>query len=196
MLRAHASDLAFEIRERATRWLGIIPGSRRANRFGAFGAGSIVCFPPREIFGEQSIAIGSGTAVGPACSLTVGMVPGQELLATEMLVIGDRCVIGRNCSIAAHLQIVIEDDVYFGPNVFVTDQNHANTEPGVAIGRQIQPERPVRIGARSWLGTNVVVTPGVTIGSDVIVGANSVVTNDLLDGTVAGGIPARPLDIR
>jgi len=108
-----------------------------------------------------------------------------------MLTIGDRCVIGRGCSIAAHFGIVIEDDVYFGPNVFVTDQNHGNAEAGVPIGRQTQPERPVTIGARSWLCTGVVVTPGVTIGADVMVGANSVVTKDLPDGCVAAGAPAR-----
>jgi acetyltransferase-like isoleucine patch superfamily enzyme len=119
------------------------------------------------------------------------MVPGQELIAPTMLRIGDRCVIGRGSSIAAHLEIVIGDDVYFGPNVFVTDQNHGNADPTVPIGRQTQPERPVSIGPRSWLATGVVVTPGVTIGAGVTVGANSVVTDDLPDGSIAVGAPAR-----
>lgn len=96
-------------------------------------------------------------------------------------------------SIAAHLSITIGDDVYFGPNVFVTDQNHGNADPTMAIGRQTQPERPVVIGARSWLATGVVVTPGVTIGEGVSVGANSVVTMDLPDGCTAVGAPARPI---
>ena len=85
----------------------------------------------------------------------------------------------------------IGDDVFFGPNVFVTDQNHANSSEGEAVGRQFQPEQAVKIGARSWLGTGVVVTPGVTIGEGVMVGANSVVTKSLPDGCVAAGAPAK-----
>lgn len=169
----------------------MVSGSKRASRFGRFGHGSLICFPPQVIFNEHAISIGEDTIIGPRCSLTVGMAPGQELLAATMLQIGDRCVIGRGCSIAAHLEVVIADDVYFGPNVFVTDQNHGNDEPGVPIGRQTQGERPVAIGARSWLATGVIVTPGVTIGTDVTVGANSVVTHDLPDGCVAVGAPAR-----
>ena len=81
--------------------------------------------------------------------------------------------------------------MYFGPNVYVTDQNHSSADPDLPIGHQLVPEAAVRIGAESWLGTNVVVTPGVTIGRRVTVGANSVVTTDLPDGCVAAGAPAR-----
>jgi len=169
----------------------IAPGSRRAARFAEFGEGSLICFPPTAIYGEHAIAIGSDTAIGPHSSLTVGMVPGQELLGDRMLVIGDRCVLGRNTSIASHFGIEIGDDVYFGPGVYVTDQNHGRDDPDVPIGRQIAPEQPVSIGAGSWLATGVVVTPGVRIGKHVTVGANSVVTQDLPDGCVAVGAPAR-----
>ena len=53
------------------------------------------------------------------------------------------------------------------------------------------PEEPVRIGAGSWVGTNSVVLPGVTIGKHVAIGAGSVVTTDLPDNSVAVGSPAR-----
>jgi len=190
-LRRRFSDLALDVYEFVSNKAAIVAGSKRAARFGRFGEGSLVCFPPQVIFNEHAIHIGEDTIVGPGCSLTVGMAPGQELLAPTMLRIGDRCVIGRGCSIAAHLEIVIGDDVYFAPNVFVTDQNHGNDQPGVPIGRQTQPERPVSIGARSWLATGVVITPGVTIGQDVTIGANSVVTTDLPDGCIAVGAPAK-----
>ena len=52
-------------------------------------------------------------------------------------------------------------------------------------------EEPVRIGSGSWIGTNSVVLPGVTIGNHVAVGAGSVVTTDLPDNSVAVGSPAR-----
>ncbi len=49
----------------------------------------------------------------------------------------------------------------------------------------------VRIGAGAWLGQNVVVMPGVTIGCNAVIGANSVVTSDVPDHSVAVGAPAR-----
>lgn len=189
----HVSDLAVGLWERLTVRAAIVAGTRRAERFGHFGPGSLICFPPTALFGEAAIHIGDHTMIGPHCAITVGMVPGQDLFADQMLTIGDRCVIGRGSSIAAHLSITIGDDVYFGPNVFVTDQNHGNADRTIAIGRQTQPERAVVIGARSWLSTGVVVTPGVTIGEGVTVGANSVVTADLPDGCTAVGAPARPI---
>lgn len=191
MTRPHFSDLAVGLWERLTIRAAIVAGSRRADRFDTFGAGSLICFPPTALFGEKAISVGNNTMIGPHCSITVGMVPGQELIGELMLSIGDRCVIGRGSSIAAHLSVSIGDDVYFGPNVYVTDHNHSNDDPTLPVGRQASPEREVVIGARSWLATGVVVTPGVTIGEGVSVGANSVVTHDLPDGCVAVGSPAR-----
>lgn len=193
MSRLHFSDVAVGLWEKLTIRAAIVAGSRRANQFDSFGSGSLICFPPTALFGEKAIAIGNNTMIGPRCSITVGMVPDQELIGDRMLVIGDRCVIGRGSSMAAHLSVTIGDDVYFGPNVYVTDHNHSNADPTLPVGRQASPEREVVIGARSWLATGVVVTPGVTIGEGVSVGANSVVTSDLPDGCVAVGSPARIL---
>lgn len=189
--RPTLGDMALEAWERFSWRAAIAPGSQRAARFAAFGSGSAICFPPAALYGEEAIRIGESTLIGPRASLSAGMVPGQDLISDQILCIGDRCLIGRGCSVVAHLSVVIDDDVFFGPNVYVTDQNHATDRPDVPIGHQSQPERPVRIGAGSWLGTNVVVLPGVTIGRQVAVGANSVVTGDLPDGVVAAGVPAR-----
>lgn len=184
------ADAALALWEGTTRWASLGPASRRARQFGSFGEGSLLAFPPQVTFNEYAIHIGRDTALGPWCSLTVGMTPGQAMLSDRVLVIGDRCVIGRGCSIAANLAIEIGDDVYFGPNVFVTDHNHSNLDSTIPIGLQSAPEKPVVIGERSWLGTGVVVCPGVTIGKNAIVGANSVVTRDLPDGSVSAGAPA------
>ena len=56
---------------------------------------------------------------------------------------------------------------------------------------QSMPERPVRIGAGSWLGFGTVVLPGATIGRHVVIGANSVVRGDIPDYSIAAGNPAR-----
>src|SRR6185312_11090430 len=167
------------------------PASRAARRFGAFGEGSIVCFPSAALFNERYIHIGAGTLIGPNVSLSAGMVPGQACLTDPVVRIGDHCLIGRGSSIVAHLGIDIGDDVWTGPNVYITDQNHGYDDVTVPISRQMQPEREVSIGAGSWLGTNTVVLPGARIGRHVTVGAGSVVTGELPDHCVAVGAPAR-----
>jgi acetyltransferase-like isoleucine patch superfamily enzyme len=181
----------------AHEWLSrraaIVPTSRRAARFGTYGNGTLICFPPAALFGEHAIHLGADTLIGPYVSLSAGMVPGQVLISDEILRIGDRCLIGRHSSIVAHLEVVIGDDVFFGPNVYVTDQNHGVDDPITPIGRQAAGERPVSIGDGSWLGANVVVLPGVTIGRHVAVGAGSIVTADLPDHAIAVGNPARVL---
>lgn len=184
-------DFVAEVHEWVRRRAAIGPRSRRARRFAHFGSGSIICFPPAALFGEQAIRIGSGVTVGPNVSLSAGMAPGQPLLSDRIVVLGDRCLIGRNSSISGHLSIEIGDDVAFGPNVYVTDQNHTGIDPTLPIGRQAALERPVSIGAGSWIGTNAVILPGVTIGARAIVGAGAVVTRDVPAGTVAVGSPAR-----
>ncbi|MEZ5228933.1 MAG: DapH/DapD/GlmU-related protein [Acidimicrobiales bacterium] len=84
--------------------------------------------------------------------------------------IGDRCLIGRHSSIVGHYSpITIEDDVFFGPNVYVTDQNHGVADPHLPIGRQSVGEKPVLIGATFMARGQRGGLPGVTIGKHVAV---------------------------
>ena len=160
-------------------------------RFGAFGRGSIIMWPPVTIFNERYIRIGEGTMIGPHVALSAGMVPGQECITDPVVSIGDRCLIGRGSGIVGHLSVTIGNDVWTGHNVYITDQNHGYEDVHRPISAQSQPERAVSIGDGSWLGYGTVVLPGVTIGRHVAVGANSVVTRDLPDYCVAVGAPAR-----
>ena len=127
-------------------------GSRRARRFGAFGANSVICFPPAAIVNERYIHIGSGTLIGPQVSLSAGMVPGQECASDPVVRIGARCLIGRGSGIVGHLSIDIDDDVWTGHHVYITDQNHGYADLSLPISQQVMPERPVTIGSGSWLG--------------------------------------------
>ncbi len=189
------ADALLAAHEWLARRAAIMPTSRRANRFASFGSGTILCFPPAALYGEHAIRLGSDTLIGPYVSLSDGMMPGQPLISDSIVTIGDRCLIGRQSSIVGHFEIVIGDDVYFGPNVYVTDQNHSVSDPATPIGRQSAGEKPVSIGDGSWLGANVVVLPGVTIGRHVAVGAGAIVTSDLPDRAIAVGNPARVLRI-
>ena len=119
------------------------------------------------------------------------MVPGQECISDTVVSIGDRCLIGRGSGIVGHLSIVIGDDVWTGHHVYITDQNHGYSDPDLPISMQVQPERPVSIGSGSWLGHGSVILPGATIGRNVVIGANSVVTGTIPDHSIAVGAPAR-----
>ena len=89
----------------------ISPGTRAADRFGSFGAGSCLGFPLDTLYGESAIHIGADTLIGRQCTLAVGYGPTQQVLPPRGLVIGDRCVIGARACITAHDSIVIGDDV-------------------------------------------------------------------------------------
>ncbi len=192
LARRRVVDALHRWADRLPVWASVHVDTRRAGRFAAFGEGSLLCFPWAALYGEGGIRIGRDTMIGPYVSLSAGMVPGQALLHDGVVTIGDRCVIGRGSSIVGHYRIEIGDDVWTGPGVYVTDQNHGVDDPDLPIGVQAPaPERPVRIGAGSWLGAGVVVLPGVTIGRHVAVGAGAVVTADLPDRCVAAGVPAR-----
>jgi acetyltransferase-like isoleucine patch superfamily enzyme len=173
------------------RWAAIGPHSATGRRFGRFGDGSIICFPTNTIFNEQYIHIGEGTMIGPQITLSAGMVPGQECLGSPVVSIGDRCLIGKGSGIVGHFQIEIGHDVWTGHHVYITDQNHGYSDVTLPISRQTMPERPVSIGDGSWLGHGTVVLPGARIGRHVTIGANSVVSGEIPDFSVAVGNPAR-----
>ena len=171
--------------------LGAIgPDHPRARRFGAFGEGSLLAFPPGAVFNEQFIRIGARTMIGPYVSLSAGMAPGQAMVSDPVVSIGDRTLIGRGSHIVGHFCIEIGDDIQTGPYVYITDQNHVYDDPDVPIGQQWPVEASVFIGSGSWLGTGVVVLPGAHIGRNVVVGAGSVVNGELPDCCVAVGAPA------
>ena len=191
MIKRAAGEAVHRGWEAAIELGAIGPDTRRGQRFGAFGADSVICFPPNTLFNEQYIHIGTGTMIGPQVTLSAGMVPGQQMLTQPVVKIGDRCLIGKGSGIVGHWEIVIGDDVWTGHHVYVTDQNHGYEDLDLPISRQVMPERPVSIGDGSWLGHGTVVLPGSRIGRHVVIGANSVVTGEIPDFTVAVGSPAR-----
>jgi len=179
--------------ELVQRYGSVGPTTRLARRFGAFGEGSVICFPYETIVNEHAISIGSGSVLGKGLVLSAGWGPDQPGLPPDLVRIGDRCLIGRGSSIVGHESIVIGDDVWTGQQVHVTDMNHGYVDTEQPISRQAASPAPVVIGSGSWLGHGVVVLPGVTIGRNVVVGAGSVVARDLPDHCVAVGVPARPV---
>jgi acetyltransferase-like isoleucine patch superfamily enzyme len=177
---------------RAFRRAGeITPQTPTARAFHRFGRGSLLAFPQGSLFGEGAIEIGEDTLVGEQVSITAGLVPGQDLTGFIVLKVGDRCVIGRGSHIVAHECVEIGDDVWTGPNIYITDQNHGYQDPDTPIGKQLPVNRAVSIGAGSWLGAGVIVLPGTTIGRNVVIAAGSVVRGTIPDHCVVAGVPAK-----
>lgn len=177
---------------RAAQRAGAVTADTPAGaRFAAFGPGSILVFPSGAIFGEPWIEVGTDTVVGQHVSMSAGTVPDQDLGPVPLLRIGDRCVIGRGTHIVAHESIVIGDDVFTGPYVYITDQNHGYADPDAPIGRQWPSNAPVSVGAGSWLGAGAIILPGTVIGRNVVVGAGSVVRGHVPDRCVVAGVPAK-----
>lgn len=163
----------------------------RGRRFGRFGENSIICFPTNTLYNEHYIHVGSGTMIGPHCTLSAGMMPGQICITDPVVSIGDRCLIGKGSAVVGHFSITIGNDVWTGHNVYITDQNHGYEDVTRPIGTQSMPEKPVTIGDGSWIGYGSVVLPGASIGDHVVIGANSVVTGDIPSYSVAVGSPAK-----
>jgi serine acetyltransferase len=177
------------------QWAGAVgPQDRIARRYHHFGEGSIMAFPPGDVFGEEHISIGDLTIFAAHVSLSVGMAPGQPLLegaTSPVLRIGDRCSIGRGSHIVAHRSVTVGHDVITGPHCYVTDQNHVYADPDVPIGQQWPTSDPVVIGDGSWLGAGAIVLPGTRLGRNTVVGAASVVRGDFPDHAVVAGAPAK-----
>ncbi len=106
--------------------------------------------------------------------------------------IGDRCLIGKGSGIVGHFSIDIGDDVWTGHHVYITDQNHGYDD---VIGRsrsRLSRSKAVCIGDGSWLGLrHGGACPGRASAEHVTIGANSVVTGEIPDFSVAVGTPAK-----
>lgn len=158
---------------------------------------------PRSIVNPSAMQIGNGVKLGPGSELKASLRypggwlrhPDGEHVAQNFeprLVIGDRVTATASLQVVAFSEVVIEDDVMFAANVFVADGTHASVTGDVPYKYQgITEPAPIRIGRGAWIGQNVVVLPGVSIGELAIVAANSVVNRDVPARTMAAGSPAR-----
>jgi acetyltransferase-like isoleucine patch superfamily enzyme len=96
--------------------------------------------------------------------------------------------------VAALSLVEIGEHCMLGNGAFVGDAAHRFDDPDRPVPWQgFTTKGPTRIGDNCWLGVNVVVTSGVTIGRRCVIGANSVVTRDIPPFSVAAGAPARVL---
>ena len=104
------------------------------------------------------------------------------------------CLLNLNVMVAAVDAVRIGEHCMLANGCLVTDGNHSFDDPDVPVPWQgFTSKGPVTIGDNVWLGANVVVTSGVSIGRRAVIGANSVVTEDVPEYSIAAGAPAKVL---
>ena len=101
--------------------------------------------------------------------------------------LGKNVFINHGCSFLDLGGIIIEDDVLIGPKVNIITENH----PIDPANRESLDLAKVVIKQNAWIGAGATVLPGVTIGQNSIVAAGAVVTKNVPDNTIVGGIPAQ-----
>ena len=93
--------------------------------------------------------------------------------------IGDNVFFNNGCGLHARTLISIGSETIFGENVHVYDHNHRFADPTVAIKDQGYTEAPVRIGRHCWIGSNVTILKGATIGDNTVIGAGCVISGSI-----------------
>jgi acetyltransferase-like isoleucine patch superfamily enzyme len=122
---------------------------------------------------------------------SINLHPKDKRSKEGILFVGNDVIISEGCIISACNRIVIEENVGISPYVMIIDNSR---KPGDVIRPSKEQEiqaGSVHIGADSWIAYNACILPNVTIGRHCIIGALSVVNNDIPPYSVAVGSPAR-----
>ncbi len=118
---------------------------------------------------------------------TLNVIPPFNTDFGKNIHIGQRVFINSGCKMQDQGGIYIGDDVLIGHNACLLTLNH-EMDPE---NRADMHPKPIHIEDKAWLGSNVTVLPGVTIGEGAIVAAGAVVTKDVESNTIVGGVPAK-----
>jgi acetyltransferase-like isoleucine patch superfamily enzyme len=111
--------------------------------------------------------------------------------ADARLELGPEVYVGRNTYIGCFQPVTIGARTLIGAYVYIISGNHRSERRDLSIRQQGYTGAPVMIGDDAWLGTHVVVLPGVTIGRGAIVAAGAVVNTNIPDFQIWGGVPAK-----
>jgi acetyltransferase-like isoleucine patch superfamily enzyme len=110
--------------------------------------------------------------------------------------IGAKTVMGQECTISAYKHVSIGRECIIADRVMLIDFDHGVVEVERPIRLQGIYKRDVRVGHNVWIGYGACVLRGMTVGDNSVIGTNSVVTKDVPENAVVGGVPARVLRMR
>lgn len=145
------------------------------------GKGAVVQSRTRmDLFPYNNFNLGDGSIIEDFSTLNNGVGD---------ILIGDKTIIGIGCTLIGPL--TIGDDVMLAQNIVVSALNHGYQDISISPSKQKVICKGIIISDRVWIGANVVITAGVTLGKHCIIGAGSVVTKDIPEYSVAVGNPAK-----
>ncbi len=107
------------------------------------------------------------------------------------IIMGDNFYSNHNLVILDCAEVTIGNNVFVGPNCGFYTAGHPIDAEQRNSG--LEYAKPIKIGSDVWIGGNVCVLPGVTIGDNTVIAAGSVVSEDIPSGTVAAGNPCKPV---
>ncbi|RWX01376.1 sugar O-acetyltransferase [Flavobacterium cerinum] len=125
--------------------------------------------------------------IGKKVDTTFFIIPPFYSDFGENINIGKNVFVNHACTFMDRGGITIEDNVLIGPKVNLVTTNH----PINPSERRATISQPILIKRGAWIGVGATILPGVTIGKNSIVAAGAVVSKDVPDNTIVGGIPAK-----
>jgi acetyltransferase-like isoleucine patch superfamily enzyme len=162
-----------------------------SHRFGSLGTGSFIR-RPLALINAKDITIGTDCFIRDGARLEIVRRPG---LPAGQLIIGNNVSIEQDAHIVACDRVTIGNFVAIAPRCTIVDTTHpVGVEADGNRATQIDLARSfITIGDRVFIGANVIILPGVTIGENSIIGAGSLVSRDIPANCVAVGSPAVPV---
>lgn len=139
---------------------------------------------------DKGAIIGSGTSIWhfchvmPEAQIGEGCTLGQNVYVDKGVRIGDRCKIQNNVSV--YKGVTLEDEVFVGPSAVFTN----DAMPRAAFPKEIDQYEKTLVKRGATIGANATILCGVTIGEYAFVAAGAVVTCDVRDFYLVGGVPA------
>lgn len=124
------------------------------------------------------------------CGNNLKMSSGVKIYNTDNLVVGNNVYIGLNCYIGGG-KVFLDDEVIIGPFCSIVAGNHTLDNNSYRFGKY--DYGTISIGRGTWLGSHCVITNNVTIGKGCLIAAGSVVTKNIEDYSIVGGVPAKLL---
>lgn len=159
--------------------------------FGSFEKAN-VCYP-LEFRGGQYVTVLEGTSIQAHCIITAwDKYQGKSYM--PKIEFGRNCLIGQYNHITCINHVKIGNHVLTGRWVTITDNAHGVFTDEALLRppkqRELYSKGEVIIGNNVWIGDKVTILPGVSIGDNAVVGANSVVAHDVPENTMVAGVPA------
>lgn len=137
----------------------------------------------------KGVRIGNNVTIGEGTQIRPSGYYGGEL--GEGLILGDGVAIGVNSYIGCSGEIVIGDNVIIGPHFTAIAENHNFDDKNIAIKDQGVKRESINIANNVWIGCNVTILAGVSIGERTVIAAGAVVTKSFPANSVIGGVPAK-----